>query len=473
MWLVSRKKLSLKTKQQEAVLKALLKKAANKSPQDALRESLFESQLAFVSDVSKFKTAVCSRRAGKTHAACTKLELGALANPNTSGLYTALTRQSAKRIAWKVFKQHDRQYKLGAKFNNTDLTIEYPNGSDIRLMGINDPDAAEAIRGEKLFGAVLDEAQAYGPHLEYVMEEIITPCLIDLDGWMALIGTPNAACTGPFFAATEQANKEYSQHHWTLLNNPHIPHASKWLASYRKKKGWSEDNPIYMREWRGIWVRSANSLVYQYAENRNCATVSLDPKDTNYILGVDLGYEDASAIVVIAYSLSSPTLQVVETFKRTKMLPSELAAEVKRFDEKYKPAAIVADTGGLGKAIVEEMRKRYGLTIRAAEKRNKFEYVELINSDFVEGKIKIAPHLKELRDELSLLQWDEDRKKEDSRYENHLCDALLYAWRECGHWGWRAVHDAPKYGTEAWSLQHEKEVEDKLVNAEKLSWWEK
>ena len=34
------------------------------------QEDLFEQQLAFINDPASFKTALCSRRSGKTYAAC-------------------------------------------------------------------------------------------------------------------------------------------------------------------------------------------------------------------------------------------------------------------------------------------------------------------------------------------------------------------------------------------------------------------
>lgn len=464
----------MKTLTEIAALTELAKRLAEPPAIALIRAHLFPQQLAFIDDLAKFKVARCTRRAGKSVAGGSYLELEALATPDTNCLYTALTRRSAKNIMWKLLKQHNRKFKLGAKFNETELSVLYPNNSTIQCIGINDLAAAEALRGQAFKVIVLDESASYGQHFNYIIDEILTPCLLDMDGTLCMIGTPNAACKGPFFDADvgEQKNA-YSQHHWTLFENPHVPNATSWLESYRKRKRWSTDNPIYQREWLGLWVRSLSSLVYRFDSEKN---LGVRPENLGinwrYIMGVDLGYNDATAFVVLAYSESSPDLYVVDTFKKVNMLPSEVSDMVGVYNDKYKPSAIVCDTGGLGKAIVEEMRIRYPLTMKAAEKKNKFEYVELLNSDLFEGHIKIDPELRDLRDEVEMLQWDENRKKEDPRFENHLCDAFLYAWRESGHWGYKPPKPEVEMYSREWEKQEMEKLAKKLKEQHERPWWE-
>ena len=61
---------------------------------------LFKEQLALLKDPSKFLTAVCSVRAGKTITCAADLINTALTKPGTVGLYITLARSSAKRIIW-------------------------------------------------------------------------------------------------------------------------------------------------------------------------------------------------------------------------------------------------------------------------------------------------------------------------------------------------------------------------------------
>jgi len=244
-----------------------------------------------------------------------------------------------------------------------------------------------------------------------------------------------------------------------------------------KKHGWNEDNPIYLREWLGRWIRSDDSLVYKYREGRNSFDVlPTGEYDFNYILGLDLGFEDATAFVVCAYSEDRPELYIVEAFKQSHMIPSQIAMKIRELLDVYKIDITVADTGGLGKSIVEEFRHRYNLPIRAAEKSKKGAFIEMMNSDFQRGLIK-AGSQSPIVDEWELLQWQDDRKKEDPRYDNHLADACLYAWRESRHYRYAGEPIAPpEYGTPRfWAQEEERMFSDaiKSVDKEDAPWWYK
>jgi hypothetical protein len=437
---------------------------------DEIKKSLFDKQWEFISSPSKEKVAVCGRRAGKSTGGIAGLIMDAAKFPGATYLYAGLTRKSAKRVGWKALKALSRRFRADILFHETDLIATLPNGSEVCFIGLDDPDAAESLRGEKFRIILLDESASYGNNLKYVVEEVLTPMLMDADGSLWWMGTPSAACAGPFFEAAH--NKNIAQFHWTVLDNPFIPNAANWLERYRTKMGWSADNPIYRREYLGQWEGDSTSLIYRY-EASKCRGEQGTGHTWHHILGVDLGYEDATAIVVVAYSDTSPNLYVVDEFKRTRMLPTDVAYKLLEYQALYSPVATVVDTGGLGKAIAEEMRLRHGIQLRAAEKKNKFEYIQLMNSDLFEGRIKFTSAVPQTRGEISILQWDEQKRHEDKRFENHLCDALLYAWRESGHWGFRRAAPAVKPFTDEWAAAHERALAEKLSTEEKTSWWEK
>jgi hypothetical protein len=78
-----------------------------------LRALAFAAQLAFIDDASKKKAARCTRRAGKTALAAIYLLLVAFAKPESTCLYLALTRQSAKRLVWRWLKKLNKLADLG------------------------------------------------------------------------------------------------------------------------------------------------------------------------------------------------------------------------------------------------------------------------------------------------------------------------------------------------------------------------
>ena len=449
-------------------------KATERSTQ--FYKDCFDKQVAFISDPAKLKTALCSRRAGKTHSAAVYLLKQALENPESESAYIALTRINAKRVMWPKLKQLDRKYSMNINFNNSELTAYLPNGSVIYLTAANDQADVDKLRGSAFVLIVIDECASFGPHMDELVEEVLEPTLIDHDGTMCLIGTPNAACAGIFHRVTTVEDGDYSNHHWTIRDNPHVPHADEWLERRMRRRGWDNDHPVYLREWCGRWIRSADSLVYKFDEAVNLydSLPTID-YDFEYILGVDLGFNDASAFTVCAFNRYLPTLYLVYEMKEVGMIPAVIAKKIQQLMDEYKFIRIVMDTGGLGKSIAEEFRIRYNLPVFAATKHDKFSYIELLNSDLRSGFVKVPPNSL-LAGEWGLLQWQEDRKSEDKRFENHLSDAFLYAWRESKHYCSEELPFNPTYGTQEYWKKYwdEWEVREiiKVQKEEEMEWWE-
>jgi hypothetical protein len=234
--------------------------------------------------------------------------------------------------------------RLEAKFHDT--------GSMIFLVGADKEREIEKLRGNAYDDVAIDEAQGFGSHLYKLVDDVLEASLMDKRGKLMMSGTPNAACAGMFHDACNQKIKGYSIHHWTVLQNIYMPKPAEWLSNLRKKRGWNEDHPTYMREYLGMWVRSLDSLVYKFNPERNLAD-EIPSGTIYYTLGVDIGTEDKFSIFVWAYGEKWKEAYGVEAFAQSGLTISEMAQLIKAYRSKYEPIAIRADTGGLGKAIVE------------------------------------------------------------------------------------------------------------------------
>jgi hypothetical protein len=295
----------------------------------------------------------------------------------------------------------------------------------------------------------------------------------------------------------EAADEPWSLHSWTVKDN--IAWPKQWQRALRAKRrnAWDDDHPTWRREYLGEWVVDGEGLVYAYAarkakkgdvnwfpersrENRT----GLPPEDGPWhlVMGLDIGFEDDTAIVVAGYSERVAEFRVIYDFKAPHMLVDQLEEKLEEVVGIFgMPECIVADTGGGGsKMIVETYAQRYGLPMVKAEKTEKFDHIELVNSDFHSGRIKIIAG-SDLERELLGLQWDlekGDRKtlahlgklREDPKCPNHLCDALLYSWRFSYHfWAHPGDGPGPQPGTDAWYLEKEREAERREVYSERYA----
>jgi hypothetical protein len=423
---------------------------------EAFFKGLTAPQLRFIRDPAKRKTARCSRRAGKTYAVGADLVADGLRHGDALA-YIGLTRLSAKKILWDELVKWNAHLGLNISFNISELTASFPSAAKLFVGGADTPRDIERWRGMRFRKIVIDEAGSFGPHIKTLIEEVLAPTLMDLDGTLSMTGTPTASCLGIFHDADTGKIPGWSPHHWTWRDNPHVNQA--WVGEEMARRGITEHDPIAQREFNGIWHRGDGRLVYRYGD-QNLFDALPEAQDWTYLLGVDLGYWDDCAFAIGAYSADQPALYIVEQLKRPKMSIDQVGACIQQLDERYDISTVVMDTAGLGKTIAESLNDRGGLpTIIPAQKTEKMAHVAMFNGDLHKGIVKVK------RSSPVTREWDElqltDDGKEDPTQPNHLSDAVLYAWRH----GRQFLHEQPAIGPQV-SPDHARmsAYRDKLVS---------
>ena len=235
-----------------------------------VRDSLYPQQDKFVTDPSERVAACTTRRAGKTNGLALRFIRTMQRHPNQTCRYIALTRDSAQDIMWPVLQEINDRYHLGAEFYVSKLMMVLPNGSGLRLYGADMKNFVRRLRGVKSPAVAVDEAQDFGEHLEELIESVLEPTLVDFaDSWLALTGTPGPIPRGYFYDITEGKKGGYSQHSWSLYDNPYLPDPRGFVAKLKAKHHWPDNYPTLMREYGGKWVLDVESLLVHYTEEKN------------------------------------------------------------------------------------------------------------------------------------------------------------------------------------------------------------
>lgn len=460
-------------KSSNLIKKELYKRKSKELPQ--FFDGKFKLQEDFISDPARFKALFATRRFGKSYTSGLYLCKEAYENPGVSVLYTALTRDSAKRIMWKdVLKPINRTFKLNIKFNETLLTATLPNGSVIYLMGVDSSeDEKDKILGQKFKLAVIDECASYNIDLRALVYGILKPAMADLNGTIVMVGTPGNLTKSLFFDVTTGKEPGWHVVKADTKDNPYM--RDKWLKEIEELKTqqpYIVETPMFKQMYLGEWVVDIDALVYKFTEERNLVTNI--PKfisgDWQYLLGVDLGYEDDSAFVVVCYHEHDKCLYIVDTYNQKKMDITDVANKIKELKYKYPIHKVVID--GANKQAVEEIQKRHQVPLITADKKGKVDFIEIMNSELILGNIKLldtgaAP----LIDEWKSLVWKEkggilvQPKEENPSCNNHLSDACLYAWRFTYQYLSQKPQHKPKIGTAEY---YEKEVLDMEADAEEF-----
>jgi hypothetical protein len=139
---------------------------------------------------ARFRVLAVHRRAGKTRLALMELIDSALRSTLEAPLYAYVApyRTQAQAIAWSELKRIVEPLRIAGalEVREGDLQVRMQhNGATIRLAGA---DNADALRGLRLDGVVLDEPAWIRPE---AWSEVIQPALADRQGWALFIGTPN------------------------------------------------------------------------------------------------------------------------------------------------------------------------------------------------------------------------------------------------------------------------------------------
>jgi hypothetical protein len=488
-------------------------------------------QRDLILDDSYYIGAVCPRRSGKTFAVTSKVLYFGEKYPGSRILVISLTLKSTVENYWSgspggLFAQN-ALYGLNLKFNTTQHTWVHPNGSRGLLAGAETKADIERLRGAAAEAdiVIIDECKSFAPdHLNDLIENVVEPGLMTRDGQLVMIGTPGSIPLGPFYQATsllsvtdgdnptptcimwndkenpgpsysklskEDISELYSLHHWTIADNLAAPHQWKRALTIKRKRGWGDDHPVWRREYLGEWVGNDSDLVYAYASNRAAdpAKVTWRPSPHSptglpdglgpwhLVLGLDLGYVDDSAMVLVAYSETLRELRHVYDYKAPGLDAEAFASQVLGICQGFgQIEMVVADTAGGGsKMIIEMLNQRLGLAIQPAKKSEKTDHIELLNGDFNSGRVKLIPG-SDLEREICGLQWDlsqnskvilarTGRLREDPKCPNHLCDALLYAWRFSYHYYAQPdVVETPSTGSIEWVKKWEEEQLQKALS---------
>jgi hypothetical protein len=446
-----------------------------------LLDRCHERQREFVLDPGRRVAALVARGGGKTHGGRARLMRRLLRTKQAKCLFVATTRGAAEELMWSPLKAICEENQLEAKFNETKLKLTLlRNGAELRLVGADDKREIEKLRGLPFHEVGIDEAASHqAALLRNLIERIIGPRLGDFGGVLWMVGTPGHILSGPFYDVTrpgaEVSRKwderddpafrdwvRWSLHTWSLQDNTFVP--QNWAEALVEKEanGWSDQNPIWRREFLGQWAADDTENVYKFrpylddGQEWNVWTPGEKTKSNpfglpsghewRFVYGVDLGHHDPFALQVLAYSETSPNLYQVWEFSKKGMTVREIAETLIGPELNHdKPRGIVgltgwpegavADTAGLGDMVLKELTEVYGIRLEPAEKKNKHDAIELLNSDLVDGRFKVLKGSK-LMEEMQHLQWaidDMGRLKENKAQLNNNADAAVYGRKRAQH----------------------------------------
>lgn len=466
--------------QRELLTKELHRRLRIPELREKLLNSLFAQQRAFAGDPARLVVAHPGRRAGKTYGVCVRLAIAALSNSGATVpfIHKTLTSGSAE-MGWKTFRSLDEQFSLGLEFRTNPLrTITFPGGGKVWFVGADKEDQIEKLRGDAYPECCIDEAGTYRRSiLETLVVEVILPALTDYQGSLIMAGTPSYVSKGLFYEYSTDPFHGASVHHWTMLDNPHIPDVANELDYIRAKRRLDETHPAFRREYLGQWVFEKGGLVYRSFDiTRNAWDGNLNdegqPDRWRYVLGIDYGFKPApTAFAILAYDTLQPRVRVVRTYEKPRLIHTAVAIEVEKLQERYDFDGVIVDAAH--PELIEALNQRGGIRAEPAKKPDKMGYIEVLNDEFATGIVLVdTDNCQTFVDQASTLPLSDNsnsqRLQEDKNFDNHSCDAVLYSWRYCHHYYTDLARELEKPSRDE---MLEAALMESVLQGEKKDWW--
>ncbi|BDG04942.1 hypothetical protein [Anaeromyxobacter oryzae] len=460
----------------------------------------FPEQRAFIEDKSPLKWALTTRRAAKTFSVGLQMVDDSFDYPNATYLFISLTREAARRQFWKdVLKAIDRQYDIGADFNESSLTMRMPNGAEIVILGADaDEQEKDKLLGGKYRVVCVDEAASFTTDLRELVEGTLAPAVVDLQGQIILTSTPGNLYGGFFHEVTHGSDASYlsppemrepgwSGFVWTTDKNPYV--AKQWGEQCERLK---RDNPriTATKSWKqmreGRWVIDDGERVYRFDRSRNAFTdlPTFAGGQWHAAISCDLGYRDATGLLLGAWHDWDRHLYFVRSWKEWGLDISGVVARVYLLaDEARRIFGVDVEhylVDGSNRQAVEEMRRRHNVGFLAADKQGKEFHIEIMNDSFISGDILVQlegctdgvlnsgrkADTLGLADEYEHLTWHPkhrtpgQRKEFHPPLENALADCGLYLWRYAYNFLAKAPVPSPPVGTPEWFREEEQRLWD-------------
>jgi hypothetical protein len=189
----------------------------------------------------------CSRRLGKTFLLLVDaLEIG-IKETNAPLKFAAPTQKQMKKILLPIFREITMDCPQAIKpiWKAAEQMYVFPTtGSELTIAGCNNGHE-ENLRGTACRKAYVDEAQAFKGNLIYVVQDILMPQLLTLDGSMVIAGTPPKTPVHDFVKMMAEAR---AQGHYTEFDIWEAGYSEDLIERFKEEAG-GEKSTTWRREY--------------------------------------------------------------------------------------------------------------------------------------------------------------------------------------------------------------------------------
>jgi hypothetical protein len=379
-------------------------------------------QIALINAVNspnyRFICAALSRRLGKTFIANVIGQLVVLI-PGCNVLIMS-PNYNLSTISFDLQRGFIKQFDLEVtKDNVKDKVIELSNGSTIRMGSITTVDSSV---GRSYNLIIFDEA-ALGDGGEEAFNVSLRPTL-DRPGSKAI------------FISTPRGKHNWFSKFWERGWSDQYPQWVSLQADYLENDRMLESDVEEARrsmskaEFEQEYMASFNVFEGQIYSLSESLIVEFEHSDgVEYLAGIDPGYRDPTAMVVLAYDPKGDTFHVVDEYLEAEATTAKHCEAFQKLIDRWgMNSGIFIDSAAA--QFAGDLAYSYDIsTIKA--KKQVLEGIAYVQTLVEQGRIKVSPHCKHTLEMFDQYQWDNrdtlTREKPVHSKVSHIADALRYA----------------------------------------------
>ena len=389
---------------------------------DLLNVEPNSSQTALINAINdpkyRFVCAAISRRQGKTYISNIIGQLVCLV-PNSHVLLMS-PNYSLSQISFDLQRQLIKHFDLEViRDNAKDKVIELSNQSTIRMGSVNQVDS---VVGRSYDLIIFDEAALVDG--KDAFNVALRPTLDKENSKAIFISTPRGR--NNWFA--EFYYRGYSDEfpEWTSIKatwheNPRV--SEQDIVEAKKTMSEAEFNQEYMADFNvfegQIWAFDHEKCIANLEQ--------FEPKRMDIFAGMDVGYRDPTAFVVVAYDWEEKKYYVLDEYYDSERTTEQHAVEIQKLIDKWQIDYIYIDSAAQQTRF--DFAQNYDITTINA-KKSVLDGIGHVAGIVDNNDLIVASHCKETISSLDQYQWDPNpnlmKERPKHNMASHMADALRY-----------------------------------------------
>lgn len=378
-------------------------------------------------------------RSGKTKVLIDYIFARAFQFPGSKQLIARKFRTSAKNSVWndtikKYVSQHPEMNNTLFRIVDSELKIYFANGSEILVVGLDNAERVEKVRGTEYCTIYLNEAT----ELSYqTMNEVVTRLsqrVRDRNGREAvpkllLDCNPRGPRHWLYYVGVKQLDPEteeplpdahlWKRLHWSAYDNranlsPEYLEKLEMLPEIQKQR------MLY-----GKWVSSEGQVYSDFREDEHVVKPFPIPDDWTKLRAIDFGFTNPFVCLWGAVDPDGRLYLYRELYRRG-VLTSIHAETIRNMSQGERYLTTVADHDAEERAELN----RCGIPTEAAKKAVQLG-IQATQKRFKENRIFIFSNCRRLLSELDSYSWlppseDRNAQEEPRKLDDHAMDAMRY-----------------------------------------------